>query len=85
MTIVICTDHQYNQLLLFFLKICYYRKKKDYKAIYSYLWLPGMHPVYSCMEDYLAEVEEILNACALLYILMYLGCGVYCVTLSGGG
>lgn len=44
-----------------------------------------MHPVYSCTENYLAEVEEILNACALLYILMYLSGGVYCVTLRSGG
>lgn len=44
-----------------------------------------MHPVYSCTEDYLAEAEEILKACALLCIFMYLSCGVYCVTLSGGG
>lgn len=47
--------------------------------------MPGMHPVYSCTEDYLAEAEEILKACALLCIFMYLSCGVYCVTLSGGG
>lgn len=38
-----------------------------------------MHLVYSCTEVYWAE--EILNACTLLYILVYLGCGVYCVTL----
>lgn len=44
-----------------------------------------MHPIYSCMEDYLAEAEEILKARALLCIFMYLSCGVYCVTLSGGG
>lgn len=44
-----------------------------------------MHPVYYCMEDYLANSREILNARALMYILMYLFCGVYCVTLSSGG
>lgn len=33
MTIVICTDHLYNQLF-FFQKIVIVEKKKDYKAIY---------------------------------------------------
>lgn len=90
---VICTDPLYNQLLFSssFQKIVIVYKKKEKKKkkiielFTELLWLPGMHPVYSCTEDYLAEAEEILKACALLCIFMYLSCGVYCVTLSGGG
>lgn len=76
---------------LLFRKLLLYKKKKKKKEkkiielFTELLWLPGMHPVYSCTEDYLAEAEEILKACALLCIFMYLSCGVYCVTLSGGG
>lgn len=74
---------------LLFRKLLLYKKIKIKKKIIELftelLWLPGMHPVYSCTEDYLAEAEEILKACALLCIFMYLSCGVYCVTLSGGG
>lgn len=74
---------------LLFRKLLLYKKRKKRKKIIELftelLWLPGMHPVYSCTEDYLAEAEEILKACALLCIFMYLSCGVYCVTLSGGG
>lgn len=71
---------------LLFLENCYCIKKKKIIELFTeLLWLPGMHPVYSCTEDYLAEAEEILKACALLCIFMYLSCGVYCVTLSGGG
>lgn len=89
---VICTDPLYNQLLFsssFQKIVIVYKRKKEKKKIIELftelLWLPGMHPVYSCTEDYLAEAEEILKACALLCIFMYLSCGVYCVTLSGGG
>lgn len=71
---------------LLFRKLLLYKKKKKIIELFTeLLWLPGMHPVYSCTEDYLAEAEEILKACALLCIFMYLSCGVYCVTLSGGG
>lgn len=72
---------------LLFLENCYCikKKKKIIELFTELLSLPGMHPVYSCTEDYLAEAEEILKACALLCIFMYLSCGVYCVTLSGGG
>lgn len=84
---VICTDPLYNQLLFSsFQKIVIVLKKKKIIELFTELLsLPGMHPVYSCTEDYLAEAEEILKACALLCIFMYLSCGVYCVTLSGGG
>lgn len=79
--LIICIINFLFFFLFFFSSkdtICYCRKQ--YKSyLQSYLWLPGMHLVYSCTEVYWAE--EILNACTLLYILVYLGCGVYCATL----